>query len=53
MKRMISQDKMSKKAKKALAQEKRNIWAMNPVTRVRESGKVYNRKSAKPIMIDE
>ncbi len=43
MKGMIPQDKMSKKARKAMAQTKRNVWPMNPVTRVRESGKVYDR----------
>ena len=53
MKRMIPQDKMSKKARKALAQEKRNVWTVNPVTRVRESGKAYNRKGAKTAMMDE
>ena len=53
MKGMVSRDKMSKKARKALDQEKRNLWMMNPVTRVRESGKAYNRKSAKTVMIDE
>ena len=44
VKGMVPRDKMSKKARKALAQEKRNLWAMNPVTRVQESKKVYSRK---------
>ena len=53
MKGMVPLDKMSKKARKALAQEKRNLWTMNPVTRVRESGKAYNRKSAKMFTIED
>ena len=43
MKGMIPREKMSKKARRALAREKRNVWPMNPVTRVRDSGKVYQR----------
>ncbi len=41
---MISQKKMSKKAQREMARQKRNLWPMNPVTRVKESGKAYNRK---------
>jgi len=44
MKGMVPRNKMSKKARKTLDNEKRNVWTMNPVTRVRESGKVYSRK---------
>ncbi len=43
MKGTVPRDKLSRKARKSLAQERRNIWTMNPVTRVRESGKIYNR----------
>ncbi len=53
MKGMVPRDKMSKKARKALAKEKRNVWSMNPVTRVRESGKTYDRKSMGRIMIED
>ena len=53
MKGMVPRDKMSKKARRALAQEKRNTWTMNPVTRIQESGKAYNRKSAKMITIED
>ena len=53
MKGMVPRDKMSKKARKALAKEKRNVWSMNPVTRVRESGKTYDRKSIGRIMIED
>ena len=44
MRKIVSRNKMSGKARKELDREKRNLWTLNPVTRVRESGKVYNRK---------
>jgi hypothetical protein len=44
MRKIVSRNKMSGKARKVLDREKRNLWTLNPVTRVRESGKVYNRK---------
>ena len=44
MKGMIPRDKMSRKTRKEMDAAKRNVWPMNPVTRVRESGKIYDRK---------
>ena len=41
---MISYNKMSKKQKKEYNQLKRNMWDFRPVTRVKPSAKVYNRK---------
>ena len=41
---MISKNKMSKKAQAELNKQKRNTWSMSPVTRVKVSKKVYNRK---------
>jgi len=41
---MIPKDKMSKKARAELNKQKRTTWAMSPVTRVKASKKVYNRK---------
>lgn len=41
---MIPKDKMSKKARTELNKQKRAMWAMSPVTRVKASKKVYNRK---------
>lgn len=41
---MISYNKMSKKQKKELNSKKRTTWNFVPVTRVKPSGKVYNRK---------
>ena len=52
MKPMIPRDKMSRKARRQLDLEKRNVWTMNPVTRVRESGKVYNRNKFRQIPND-
>ena len=41
---MISKSKMSKKAQHELNTQKRVIWDFSPVSRVKESRKVYNRK---------
>lgn len=41
---MISKNKMSKKAQKELNKTKRVTWDFSPVSRVKESKKVYNRK---------
>ena len=41
---MVSKSKMSKKARKELNSQKRKIWAMSPVTRVKQSKKLYDRK---------
>ena len=40
---MIPKEKMSKKARREMNREKRTLWDMNPVTRVRESKKLYRR----------
>ena len=44
---MVSKDKMSKKARREMARERRIVWSMSPVTRVKKSGKVYNRMAEK------
>ena len=41
---MISKSKMSKKARRELNNQQRVTWDFSPVTRVKESKKVYNRK---------
>ena len=41
---MIFYNKMSKKAKAAYNKERRTTWEFSPVTRVKPSKKVYNRK---------
>ena len=53
VKRMMSRDKLSRKARRILDLEKRSVWPMNPVTRVRESGKLYSRNKAKNVHIVE
>lgn len=44
MDRMIPYGKMSKKEKKAYDQKRRAVWRFSPVTRKKESAKVYSRK---------
>lgn len=45
MAQFIPQQKLSKKAKKALAKQQRGTWgALNPVTRYVPNKKHYNRK---------
>lgn len=46
MKKMIPENKLSKRAKKALADTKRVTWGFSPVNRVKESGKVYRREKS-------
>ena len=41
---MISKSKMSKKERAKLDREKRVIWEFSPVTRIKPSKKIYNRK---------
>lgn len=41
---MISKNKMSKKARKELNKAKRVTWDFSPVSRVKPSKKVYNRR---------
>ena len=40
----VPYEKMSKKDKAALNKQKRTEWGFSPVTRVKPSKKVYNRK---------
>ncbi len=44
MAKFIPKAKMSKKAAKELAKQKRVTWDISPVTRKTESKKLYNRK---------
>lgn len=41
---MISKSKLSKKARKELNKQKRVTWDFSPVSRVKPSKKVYNRR---------
>ena len=44
MTNFIEKKKLSKKAQRALNNEKRQTWDFSPVTRTVESKKIYNRK---------
>ncbi len=44
---MVSKSKMSKKARAELNKQKRVTWAFSPVSRVKPSGKIYNRKKGR------
>ena len=44
MARFVPKEKMSKKARKELARQKRTTWAFSPTTRKVESKKQYDRK---------
>lgn len=46
---MISKSKMSKKARRELDKQKRVTWDFSPVSRVKKSKKVYNRKRLREI----
>ena len=44
MNNFVEKKKLSKKAQRALNNEKRQTWDFSPVTRTVESKKIYNRK---------
>lgn len=46
MAKFISREKLSKKARKELDNQKRAVWAFSPSTRKVESKKLYNRKKS-------
>ena len=41
---IVSKEKQSKKAQREENRKRRELWPRSPVTRVKESKKVYNRK---------
>lgn len=45
MERFIPKDKLSKKAKRALNAQYRQVWEICPVSRKRPNKKAYNRKT--------
>ena len=53
MKGFTARSKLSRKARRNLDLEKRRTWAISPVTKVKESGKLYNRKMTKAIRIED
>ena len=44
MNKLISKNKLSKKAQKELNKQKRTTWNFSPVERVVQSRKIYSRK---------
>jgi len=42
--RFVPETKMNKQSRKDINKQNRNMWTINPVSRVKESGKLYNRK---------
>lgn len=46
MNEFVSVNKMSKKQKAAYFKQRRNTWGINPITRKKESKRIYNRKRA-------
>ena len=44
MEKMIAESKLSKKARKELNASRRVTWGFSPVSRTKDSRKVYNRK---------
>ncbi len=46
MAKIISREKLSKKARKELDNQKRAVWAFSPTTRKVESKKLYNRRKS-------
>lgn len=44
MAKFISREKLSKKARKELNNQKRTVWAFSPTTKKVESKNLYNRK---------
>ena len=53
MKGFTARSKLSRKARRNLDLEKRRTWEISPVTRVRESGKHYNRNAAKAFRLED
>ena len=45
--KFIPKEKRSKKEQKKMNAAQRNVWTRNPVTRIKESIKRYNRQKAK------
>ena len=46
MAKFVSREKLSKRARKALDNQKRTVWAFSPTTKKIESQKLYNRKKS-------
>jgi hypothetical protein len=45
--RFVPETKMSKRTRADMNKQKRNTWLINPVSRTKDSAKIYNRKKIK------
>ena len=52
MAKFISREKLSKKARKELDNQRRTVWAFSPTTKKVESKKIYNRKKSAHVWKD-
>ena len=53
MTRHISYNKLSAKKRRAANAARRREWGFSPVTRVKQSGKIYNRKRTRRRDLDD
>ena len=53
MDKFVPKEKMSKKAQKKIAAERRSIWAFSPITKKIDSKKIYNRKRISQTRYDD
>lgn len=53
MERFVPKAKLSKKAQRALAGQKREVWNISPVTRKVGSKKIYDRKKNSHVRFDD
>jgi hypothetical protein len=52
MKKFVSSEKLSKKARNELNQKQRALWQMNPVTRTTKNPRAYDRAKIRRTSID-
>ena len=53
LEKFVPKEKMSKKAKKKMAAERRGTWAFSPITKKIDSKKIYNRKKISQTRYDD
>ena len=53
MYKFVPKEKMSKKAQKKIAAERRSTWAFSPITKKIDSKKIYNRKRISQTRYDD
>lgn len=53
MNNYVSYNKMNKKEQRKIDLSHRNVWNINPISKVKESKKIYNRKKMKQHLLKE